>query len=40
MGPTYKGMTPLLTQNLKTVGLWVFFSYILLNFLIFIQCGT
>jgi len=23
--PTYKGMTPPLTQNLKTLGLWVFF---------------
>jgi len=21
MGPTYKGMTPLLTQNLKAIGL-------------------
>jgi len=25
MSPTYKGMTPLLIQNLKTIGLWVFF---------------
>lgn len=28
------------TQNIKTLGLWVFFTYMLFNFLILIQCDT
>jgi len=33
MSPTYKGMTPPLIQNLKTIGLWVFFLIYYLTFL-------
>jgi len=36
----HKKMTPLSSQNLKTLGLWVFFFYMLLNLFIFTQCGT
>ena len=34
----YKRMTLPSTENLEELGLW--FSYMLLNFLIFIQCET
>jgi len=41
MGQTYiREMTPPLTQNLKAIGFMGLLSYILLNFLMFIQCGT
>jgi len=34
---SYKEMTPPSTQNLKALGLWVFFFYMLFNNLIYTQ---
>jgi len=39
MGPTYKGMTPLLTQKLKAIGLWVFFLIYFLTFSFLLNVG-
>jgi len=38
--PTHIRNDTTLTQNLKVLGLWVFFFYMLINFLILTQCGT